>query len=543
MKEFTTIIGILVVSILIGLLIPELPLSAGSLSSTNVPLHHKDLGTLLDFQAPSITLTSSLNPSLCSQSVTFSANVTAAPPGQTILVNGQGFNLYGGQLTLITSFNAGGNGTLYVSGSTTTATTGYFHVNNSQYGNSINYPCTNGSTITIPVQFGTNSLYYLDNDAAGTQAAATLTAYVIYSGTGTGTSQIVLSSANFTLYGQQQTALATFNATLTGTLYISGFVNTTTTGYVFVFNSSNGPSSNYPFTSGGSVNIPIQTGSNTIYFKDNDQTGSTATGTFNATFDSGTGSGGQITLVSGQAFILYGGQQTLIVSFNASQNGILYISGSATTTTTGYIHLNNSQYGSSANFPFNNGSIITIPAQPGSNTLYFLDIDAPGTQAIATLTAYIIDSGNADAGDTTVAPSGKVGSTLISGYVTDTESAPTGTVTFKDGTLTLGTGTLNASGLATYTTSDFAAGSHNITAVYGGDSNFAASTSAILIQNVWKRGDAIGDGTVNMADVTKVERVILGLDPPTIGCDAIGDGVITMGDVTKIERIILGLDP
>jgi hypothetical protein len=205
--------------------------------------------------------------------------------GQTALASGQAFSLNGGQQTLITSFNTSSNGTLYISGSSTTSTTGYVHVNNSQYGSSANYPFTNGSTITIPVQGGSNSLYYLDNDGAGTQATATLTASVSYTGIGTGTSQTILSSANITLIGQQQTTLATFNASVGGTLFVSGFVNTATAGYVFVVNSSYGTSSNYPFTSGGSVNIPIQPGSSTIYFKDNDPTGTTATGTFSATYN------------------------------------------------------------------------------------------------------------------------------------------------------------------------------------------------------------------------------------------------------------------
>jgi len=61
---------------------------------------------------------------------------------------------------------------------------------------------------------------------------------------------------------------------------------------------------------------------------------------------------------------------------------------------------------------------------------------------------------------------------------------PTGTVTFKDGATTLGTGTLNGSGQATYTTSSLTAGTHSITAVYGGDSQFEASTSAAVSQVV-----------------------------------------------------------
>jgi hypothetical protein len=63
-----------------------------------------------------------------------------------------------------------------------------------------------------------------------------------------------------------------------------------------------------------------------------------------------------------------------------------------------------------------------------------------------------------------------------------------------------------------------------------------------LYLKILLRGDADGDGGVNMGDVVKVERIILGLDPPTAGADANGDGEINMGEVTRIERIVLGLD-
>jgi hypothetical protein len=63
-------------------------------------------------------------------------------------------------------------------------------------------------------------------------------------------------------------------------------------------------------------------------------------------------------------------------------------------------------------------------------------------------------------------------------------TVPTGTVTFMDGTNALGTGSLTASAQATYSTSSLSTGSHSITAVYGGDANFAGSTSAALTQTV-----------------------------------------------------------
>ncbi len=58
-----------------------------------------------------------------------------------------------------------------------------------------------------------------------------------------------------------------------------------------------------------------------------------------------------------------------------------------------------------------------------------------------------------------------------------------GTVTFLDGSTTLGTGTLGAD-QATFATLGLTAGNHSITAVYGGDSNFLGSTSSAITQVV-----------------------------------------------------------
>ena len=54
-------------------------------------------------------------------------------------------------------------------------------------------------------------------------------------------------------------------------------------------------------------------------------------------------------------------------------------------------------------------------------------------------------------------------------------------------------------------------------------------------------GDANGDGSVNALDITKVERIIAGLDSQTAGADANQDGNVNALDITKIERIIAGL--
>ena len=75
--------------------------------------------------------------------------------------------------------------------------------------------------------------------------------------------------------------------------------------------------------------------------------------------------------------------------------------------------------------------------------------------------------------------------TVTAGAGTNT---PSGTVTLKEGGATIGTGTLSGSGgvaTVTFSTTTLAVGTHdNITAVYGGDSNFTGSTSSSISQTV-----------------------------------------------------------
>jgi len=67
----------------------------------------------------------------------------------------------------------------------------------------------------------------------------------------------------------------------------------------------------------------------------------------------------------------------------------------------------------------------------------------------------------------------------ITAKVRGVTAVPSGSVTFLDGSTSLGSGTLNNS-VATFTTTTLAVGTHSITAQYGGDSNFRASTSAAV---------------------------------------------------------------
>ena len=61
---------------------------------------------------------------------------------------------------------------------------------------------------------------------------------------------------------------------------------------------------------------------------------------------------------------------------------------------------------------------------------------------------------------------------------------PTGTVTFKSGSLILGSGTLNASGVVTLATKKIPVGANSLTATYNGDTSNGRSVSAAITQTV-----------------------------------------------------------
>ncbi len=81
-------------------------------------------------------------------------------------------------------------------------------------------------------------------------------------------------------------------------------------------------------------------------------------------------------------------------------------------------------------------------------------------------------------------PSTNNQSVVFTAAVTSSSGIPTGNVTFKDGSSTLNTATLDSSGTATLTISSLSIGSHVVTAFYNGDSLFATSISSPLTEVV-----------------------------------------------------------
>jgi hypothetical protein len=112
---------------------------------------------------------------------------------------------------------------------------------------------------------------------------------------------------------------------------------------------------------------------------------------------------------------------------------------------------------------------------------------------------------------------------------------PTGTITFSDGSTTLGTSPLNG-GTAKFSTVNLAVGFHCITATYSGNTNFAASTSPALNQVVHRANTAtnlvssVNPSTVGQS-VTFIATVVPQYSGTPTGSIMFKNGATTIGKV------------
>ncbi len=395
------------------------------------------LGQVVVADSTSTALASSVNPSVFGQSVTFTATVSANAPG---------INTPTGTVTFLDGMTAIGTGTL--SGGVATFSTTSLAV----------------ATHSITAMYGGDG-----NDTGSTSTAVN---QVVNKDSTTTT--LVGSPASPTVYGQP----ITFTATV------------------------------------AVVSPGVGTPGGVVTFLD----GSTSIGT-------GTLSGGVATLTIGSLSV---GSHSITASYGGDTNDVTSSSTALsrsvnkdTTQTTITSTANPSVFGQSVTF-----TATVIAKAPGVNTptgvVIFRDgstpvgsstLDASGhaTLTLSTLSVgthhltagYAGDAQDIASSSTTfnqVVNQDSTTTTLVSApnpslygqSVTYTATVaavspgvgtPTGTVTFMDGATALGRGTLSG-GVATLSFSTSAVGSHSITAVYGGDTNDATSTSSPVTQVV-----------------------------------------------------------
>ncbi len=136
-------------------------------------------------------------------------------------------------------------------------------------------------------------------------------------------------------------------------------------------------------------------------------------------------------------------------------------------------------------------------------------------------------------------------------FMATVPTAATGTVTFLDGSTTLGIGTVN-SGVATFMTSTLTGGTHTITANYVGDINYSPAISAPLTQTVNKNTPVLPPPGVSTSNptygnpVTITETVPPGVTGPVTfsnGTTPIGTAPIVGGIATiMVTNLPLGTD-
>jgi hypothetical protein len=111
------------------------------------------------------------------------------------------------------------------------------------------------------------------------------------------------------------------------------------------------------------------------------------------------------------------------------------------------------------------------------------DSSAPNRQAFSLTVHAVIQAANASVALTSNVNPSTFGQSVTFQATVSGAGAPTGTVTFKDGTAILGTSNI-VGGIATFVTSALSTGAHSITATYNGDAGNNPMTSAALVQTV-----------------------------------------------------------
>jgi len=146
------------------------------------------------------------------------------------------------------------------------------------------------------------------------------------------------------------------------------------------------------------------------------------------------------------------------------------------------------------------------PSSPAGQ--YAIGASVSGTSAgnyVATIHPGTLDVSPV-ATTTTITSSGSpataAASVTFTATVTTANGVPTGTVNFTDGGNLLGTGTLNSSGIATFSTTTLTAGSHTITATFQANTNFSSS-SATLTQVI---NTPVGSFTISATPPTQLIR-------------------------------------
>jgi DNA-binding beta-propeller fold protein YncE len=166
-----------------------------------------------------------------------------------------------------------------------------------------------------------------------------------------------------------------------------------------------------------------------------------------------------------------------------------------------------------------------------SATLTITDDEASGPQQLVTLTG-TGKKATSTSISSSANPSVFAQSVTFVATVSGTAGTPTGTVSFSDGGIEFGSGSMDGTGKASFSTSNLTVGSHTIRAGYQGDSTFTVSTSAALTQTVNPAANTITFGALSDEP--------LGIAPFTVSATASSGLVVSFASTTPSVCTVSG---
>ncbi|HVS44717.1 MAG TPA: Ig-like domain-containing protein, partial [Candidatus Dormibacteraeota bacterium] len=161
------------------------------------------------------------------------------------------------------------------------------------------------------------------------------------------------------------------------------------------------------------------------------------------------------------------------------------------------------------------------------------------TSTSATLSYSVTKASTSTALSSSKNPSTSGDSVTFTAVVTSSGGTPTGTVNFADGGISFGTGALDGTGTATFSTSALTLGTHTITAGYGGDTNFNTSNSASLSQLVRAASTTALTAAPNpqsYGSTVTLTATVSGTTGPATGTVAFMDGASAIGSPVALDN-------
>jgi Bacterial Ig-like domain (group 3)/MBG domain (YGX type) len=428
-----------------GLLVPELTVNVANATMTAGSALPNLTGTVSGLQNGD-TLGTTIN-------VTYSTTATSNSPAGTYAITATvtGSSAKNYQVVVIA-------GTLTITAPSTPTTTTLNAPGSATYGANVTLTATVTSTAGTP---GGSVIFYNGRTAlgAGTLTAggvATLTTNTLPAGTDNVTATYE-GAGSFTASTSPASSITINPATQTITFAAIG--SRAYGSGPFAVSATSSAGSNYPVTitvqsgpaviNGGTVTL---TGVGTVVLQgaqvgNADYNAATATQSFQATPAS-------LTVTATNASRAYGAANP---AFSGTVTGAV---GSDSFT---------ESFTTTAATNSNVGGYPIVPSVTGTNLANYNVTIVNGTLTVtaAATTTALSGPGSAVYG----------ANVTLTATVTSTAGTPAGTVTFHSGNTTLGTGTLNGSGVATLGTTALAGGSDSVTASYAALGNFGASTS------------------------------------------------------------------